>query len=266
MHILHPDIHTPYNCTVCLESVVKTLEIQDDDDEVFPTYGYSSDHESEKTDQQVEVQVLQSGQIEFSTLSNKESTSSCVPLSMEKEQLVFTATDISTESERTNQQIPATQPSSHMNVPAPPQPSPIQDPPLIIRRSHTARHSASTTNPAPTRTLRSSKRLPQSNADNKESTTPKRDTYNLRHTQNHGSPPPVKKAKHSDEPVNNHPMQWSIEEVCSFISNVPNCDYAHIFREHVSSVPLMIFVYPYLLSCPVVSLGGGWRVSNGTGS
>lgn len=53
-------------CLLChpFEPVVQTLEIQDDTNAV---YNGPSEEEDEKADQQVEVQVLQSGQIEFST-------------------------------------------------------------------------------------------------------------------------------------------------------------------------------------------------------
>ncbi len=39
--------------------------------------------------------------------------------------------------------------------------------------------------------------------------------------------------------VDHHPAEWSVEEVVDFVENISHCNYANVFREHVSYLTLM---------------------------
>lgn len=148
-----------------------------------------------------------------------------------------------------------------------PQPSPFKEPPLIIRRNHPPKHqgtpahqqaSQSSVSPPGTNTtspatmqkgVRRSSRLSLRTNNDDISTSPQSEGYNLRRKQTFSisaSPPSAKRSRHSDSPRDKtatseldhrsndrNPLDWSIEEVVQFIANIPKCDYAQVFREHV---------------------------------
>lgn len=80
--------------------------------------------------------------------------------------------------------------------------------------------------------------------------TSRNEAYKLRRKQklssSSTSPPSAKRSRHSEvsstspmvhselDKNESNPMNWGIEEVVQFISSVPRCDYAQVFREHVS--------------------------------
>ena len=279
---------------IFLESAVKTLEIQDDN----TTYSALNSQSYEKADQEVEVHVLQSGQIEFSTpLASTDSSAQCTSTSTDDNHgnisshylsSTLTKTDEQDQSllasitehvlpddvEHAQSEKPARKPSpesskdtqySSMDVST--QTFlllPSKEPPLIIRRSHTARQAAkSTFSPTISQSKsehnhltnslectskiqrplrRSSRKLSQGTAINECAVS-------RRHMQKSGSgsPSPSKKRRksslelqHSEpEVADNNPLHWSVEEVSTFIGSVPRCNYIQVFRDHVSQGSLL---------------------------
>lgn len=66
------------------------------------------------------------------------------------------------------------------------------------------------------------------------------------------SPPPAKRTrravahkpqKHAEEEkIERHPLEWGVEEVAEFVSGIPHCDYADVFKEHVRTVSLFSWI------------------------
>ena len=263
-----------YGIFVFLEPVVQTLKIQDDssaENVFYDSQSLSSNQEDGKGDQQIEVQVLQSGQIEFS--APNASTNADVPGSYERD--VSYSTTCIAPSTVISSNVPALSTSQYQQTPTERlhtptqsgtdlpmdsnspqsfsmdvatqtiQPSAVKDPPLIICRStglsSTNVSTTHNTTPKPTsaelphtvdqkQLQRSSKRHPSNT---------KRDTYNLRNKQT--SPPPPKRIQLSSLPVEvpsvgdtTDLLQWGVEEVARFISSIPRCNCADVFRDHVS--------------------------------
>ena len=287
-----------------LESVVKELEIQDDveDYSLLDAHTFGGEEKS----QQVEVHVLQSGQIDFATANKSaDMESSSLQCSSGKEvcQTVVSENVVMEHSspqdqaavsgveqpqvspgtgiEDSQQSSPtATTDSPPLLVTSTPvtKPSrPAKEPPLIIRRNCTSKHHSTKDSDSPPTTtstslpsappidttdktqdelspdakpkqVRRSSRLSlrTNNMEETEATPLRKETYNLRRKQrlssSSTSPPSAKKRRHSDMSSrnqegteSNNPMEWNIEEVAHFISGVPRCDYAEVFREHVST-------------------------------
>lgn len=267
---------------------MKSLEIQDDDGASSSVPPDDSLAGEEEDDRQVEVHILQSGQIEFSapstsanidssnitdmapsTISSPFLSGSSNTISQEKSSLLKEQEIEQSRPERTRNLV-VNEPA--MVTPLTSQLSPIKEPPLIIRRNH---HSATVTpvTKIPQDPTQQEVSLPETACTMHSDSTPKRrhsertsnkngDTrgpYNLRQKQKLSPTadalPSAKRTRHSDVTSSTasetqtspelgrgeaDPSQWTVEEVITFISNVPHCDYSHVFREHVC----VLYEYP----------------------
>ena len=226
---------------------MKDLEIKDDKSM------HGNAFEEEKSDERVEIHVLESGQIEYSksrdsSASNNEANCSSNYLSSETtvgQTELLSSSFGDAEYERTTI-VPSSESSeddhsSHslsMDVSTQTALSlPIQEPPLIIHgntkpntspteQSRTDNDSLSpSTTQVPLR--RSNRKLSQKTM---EYPVP-RERRTVRHMQRtrSGSPSPKKTKQQSINPV-----LWSVEEVTTFIRSIPRCNCAPTFQEHVS--------------------------------
>ena len=244
--------------------MVQTLEIQDDTNVV---YNRPSEEEDEKADQQVEVQVLQSGQIEFSTPNDISLVGSTeiqntslphmdseVPPTQPLEQTQVQSAELESLLIEMSTQ---TDQSPHLKGPPPllyrrqcsdqaqsmvsiqdehAQPSTCAAQELILS-STSSRHCVVSVKPHAPRDTDLESRQQQFASNRKISETattgPKKNPYNLRHKQ--GPPSEAQVSPLEGKYGETNPFQWGVDEVVQFINAVPHCSCADIFREHVSN-------------------------------
>lgn len=270
-----------YRCEFCylsIESVVKTLEIQDDNTHSFDTNPFREQSLPTEGNQQIEVQVLQSGQIEFSAQSTFPAESSvhyttaeCADASDVITQQSHAITQQSQPPLKQNPTAVSSEVIAHTNVPTAHRLA-VSEKPLIIRRNHNAKYSSvatGTQNSSIDRPAKFQDDLSSNNSGNSNDSqlrrssrkaiprtldkSPSTSSYNLRQKHNQSSSPstpPTKRTKSSPsttdqlvlpEEINSNPMEWTIEDVCKFIDTIPRCNYTGTFREHVSigDVPII---------------------------